>query len=156
MAFPLTGLALSARRVTIDGVEVTAADIAKIPARNLHVPRGEFVAVWIAAERQAVEKNDWYSAGVVAACRWLARAQVRPETGPWYMAPAPVTRRQESAYEELIEAECLKAELLYFRRPVPQWLQNRPGWARGIFVTLNWAWRHQGQPPIDVDQAAAS
>jgi hypothetical protein len=37
--------------VTIDSVEVSAADIAKIPAGNVRVPRADFVALWQTAER---------------------------------------------------------------------------------------------------------
>lgn len=39
-------LGLSAERVSIDGVDVSAADIAKIPAGNVRVPQAEFVALY--------------------------------------------------------------------------------------------------------------
>ncbi len=39
-------------------VEVTAADIARVPPGNIRVPRADFAAVWTAAERTA--RNDWY------------------------------------------------------------------------------------------------
>jgi hypothetical protein len=39
----------------------------------------------------------------------------------------------------LIEAECLAAERLLARRPVPPTLARRPGWIEGIVATLQWA-----------------
>lgn len=136
-------------------MELTAADIATIPAGNLHVPRGEFVVVWAAAEKQQDDQvrlhaTDWHGAGILATCRWLANATVRPAAGPWRMAPSPVTRRQVSAYEELIDAECLAAEKMLLRQPVPVWVQNRQGWVEAILATLNWAWRRTAVAPIDV------
>jgi hypothetical protein len=50
----------------------------------------------------------------------------------------------------LIAAECLAAEKLLFRRPVPSWVENRPGWLPAVVATLAWAWRRTGPPPIDV------
>src|SRR6266536_4126206 len=93
-------------------VEVTATDVARVPAGNLRVPRDEFAAVWSAAEAHQEEQArrqvaDWYGAGVVMTCRWVAGAMVRPARGPWGPAAAPVTERLNQAYEELIEAEYL-------------------------------------------------
>jgi hypothetical protein len=75
-------LELSAQRVIIDGVDVSTADIAKIPAANVRVPQAEFAALWQRAERHHDEQvrrgvPDWYGAGVVMTCRWLANAIVR-------------------------------------------------------------------------------
>jgi len=139
-------------------MDVTAADIAKIPAENLHVARAEFAAVWIAVEKHQDEPayrgiTDWYDAGVSVTCRWLATATVRPEQGPWRLARSPVTRRTNRALPELIQEECLAAELLAMRRPVPRWLAERPGWAESIVATLNWAWWRTGPPPFRVEQA---
>ncbi|MGH3859634.1 hypothetical protein [Actinokineospora sp.] len=132
-------------------MELTASHFDKIPAGNLRVPRVEFARVWLAAERhQDAHPTDWRNAGVVMTCRWLAGASVRPETGPWFMAAAPVTSRTGIAYEEVIVDECLAAEKLAMRRPVPSWLESRPGWIEAIVTTLNWAWRRSGVPPIDV------
>jgi hypothetical protein len=141
-------------------VDVTAADIARVPAENLHVSRVEFGAVWVAAEVRQAERTrqrvtDWYGAGVVVTCRWLARAIVRPAEGPHRPARSPVTRTTRMALPELIEAECLAAELLDMRRPRPGWLEGRPGWSEGIVATLNWAWRRTGGPPVEVAQSAA-
>jgi hypothetical protein len=44
-------LGLSAERVTIYGVDVSAADIARIPAGNVRLLRAEFVARWQMARR---------------------------------------------------------------------------------------------------------
>jgi hypothetical protein len=153
------GWAASAPRVTLGCVDVTPADIAHVPAENLHVSRAEFAALWSAAEQLHDDRvrrrvPDWYGAGVVVTCRWLARAIVRPESGPKYPAEAPVTRRLNMAYPELIEAECLAAERLDMRRPVLAWLADRPGWSAAIVATLNWAWRRTGDPPIDITHTA--
>jgi hypothetical protein len=134
-------------------VEVTEADVARIPQTNLRVPRAEFVAVWAAAEQRCAA--DWYAAGVAVTCRWLATATVRPATGRPYVAYAPVTGRTARAYEELIEAEYLAAERLDLRHPRPQWLAERPGWVEGIAATLRWAWRRTGPPPIHLEERAA-
>ncbi|MGH3539206.1 MAG: hypothetical protein ACRDQJ_13100 [Pseudonocardiaceae bacterium] len=70
-------------------MDVTEAEIARIPRRNLRVPVASFAAVWVAAERRCGEANrcgghDWYSLGVVLTCRWLAHVTVR--------LPAPLIR----------------------------------------------------------------
>lgn len=90
--------------MTLNGVEVSAADVAKIPAGNIRVSRAEFVALWQAAEQLHDEQlrrgvPDWYGAGVVETCRWLAI--VEPKTCPWQLAPSPVTRRTQVAYNDL-------------------------------------------------------
>ena len=144
---------MSGSGVTLLVVDVTEADIAKIPPRNLRIRRAEFVAVWVAAER--LGGSDWYAAGVAVTCRWLARATVRPATGPWYLAWAPVTERSDLAFEELIEAEYIEAEKLDMRRPRPGWLLGRPGWSEGICATLRWAWCRTGPVPLGVDEAAS-
>ncbi len=135
-------------------MDVTAVDVARVPTGNLRVPREEFAAVWAAAEAQQEEQAklrvaDWYGGGVVMTCRWLARATVRSPGGPWYPARAPVTERPNQAYEELIEAECLAAERLAMRRPVPDWLAARPGWIEAVLATLDWVWRGSGRSPLE-------
>ena len=147
--------------MTIEFVEVSARDVAKIPRGNIRVPRDEFAAVWRESEHRnealgARGESDWFNAAVCVTCRWLARATVRPETGRWYTVSAPVTGKAPLAYEELIANECLEAEKLALRRPVPDWLQRRPGWVDGILATLEWAWRRNGRPPIDVSYRAAA
>lgn len=142
-------------RVTIRFMEVSATDIARIPARNIRVPREDFAAVGRTAEHRnealgQCGESDWFNAGVCVTCRWLAATDVRPPDGRWYLAPSPVTERTARAYEELIVAECFEAEKLVLRRPIPRWLQRRPGWIEGILATLGWAWQRNGRPPIDV------
>jgi hypothetical protein len=135
-------------------MEVTAADIADIPAGNLRVPRAEFAAVWIRAEnlhdQRAMRRvSDWYGAGVVATCRWLARATIRPGNGPSHPARSPVTGHVE-AYQSLIESEYIEATSLALRRPQPTLLAQRPGWIEGIEATLLWAWHHHRDPPLEI------
>jgi hypothetical protein len=122
---------LSVVRVTLDGVEVTEIDRARIPVGNLRVPRTEFVAVWAAAERQQEVQGasgvlDWYAGGVAVTCRWLAAAVVHADSGPRRLARSPVSQRTTIAYEELIEAEFLAAELLDVRRTDPAGYGRRP------------------------------
>ena len=139
-------------------MEVTEKDVERILLRNLRVPLDEFVAVWAEAERRNTEQSkrgttDWYAGGVIVTCRWLARAVVRPASGPPRMARPPVSRHDERAYEELIEAEYLAAEVLDERRP--DLVESRPGWCEAIRATLRWAWRSSGTPPIGVPARAA-
>lgn len=143
--------------MTLDGVEVSAADVAKIPAGNVRVSRAEFVALWQTAERLHDDQlrrgvPDWYGAGVVETCRWLAI--VEPKTDPWHLAPSPVTRRIQVAYDDLIEGECLAAEQLAENRPVPARLMSRPGWIEAVVATLNWAWRRHGSSPLGTGRTA--
>jgi hypothetical protein len=149
---------MSVSRATLTGMEVTEIDVERIPVSNLRVPRSEFVGVWAAAERRNTEQadrgvTDWYAGGVVVTCRWLARAVVRPDSGPRCLARPPISRRDERAYEELIEAEYLAAELLDVRRP--DLARSRPGWAEGIRATLRWAWRCSSEAPIAVPARTA-
>lgn len=141
-----------------NSVEVSAADVAKIPVSNMRVSRAEFVALWQTAERLHDDQlrrgvPDWYGAGVVETCRWLAI--VEPKTGPWQLAPSPVTRRVQVAYDDLIEGECQAAVQLAGRRPVPARLMSRPGWIDGVVATLNWAWRRLGSPPLGTIRSAS-
>lgn len=137
------------------GVELTAADVSRVPGEHLHVGREQFAALWAAAERHHDEQvrrqvADWYAYGVVATCRWMATVTVRPDRGPWHLPRSPVTERTKPASPELIEAECLAAQVLAMTRPVPRWLEARPGWVEGIVATFDWAWRRNGVPPIAV------
>jgi hypothetical protein len=141
-------------------VELFGSDLDRIPAENLRVPVLEFARVWVSAEEQHDEKlrlriPDWYGAGVVVTCRWLARATVRPVDGRRHMAYSPVTHRCELAVPERIQAELIAADRLDLLRPTPAWLAERPGWSRAICVTLKWAWRGSGVRPVIVEPAAA-
>lgn len=142
-------------------MELTAADVAGVPATNLHVPVAEFVALWAAAEAFSDQPagavaDDWYIAGVVITCRWLARATSRPVSGPWYPARSPVTKRQNLAYEELIQAEAVAADVLEAKEPRPRWLLARPGWSEGIAATFRWAWLRTGPAPVELQQHATA
>lgn len=147
-------------RVTLDVVQVTEADVARIPVGNLRVPRADFVAVWTAATKASAARasagvTDWYVGGVAATCRWLAGGTITPSVGRPYPARAPVTRRSARASEELIEAEYVAAELLNARSPRPQWLVERPGWSEAICATFRWAWRRSGPSPLPLEQRVA-
>jgi hypothetical protein len=138
-------------------MEVSSADGDRIPDENLHVPRSEFMAVWtyaemLQAERSARNVTDWYGAGVVVTCRWIARATVRPDGRSPRQARSPVTGTRRLAHPELIDHECLAAELLDMRQPVPTWLAKRPGWSSAIVATFNWVWRGTNGPPLTVPQ----
>ena len=143
--------------MTLDSVEVSATDVAKIPAGNMRVSRAEFVALWQTAEQLHDEQlrrgvPDWYGAGVVETCRWLAI--VEPKTGPWRLAPSPVTKRIQVAYGDLIEGECQAAEQLAGSRPLPAQLMSRPGWIEAVVATLNWVWRRHGSSPLGTGRSA--
>ena len=144
---------MSVAGVTLWCMEVTESLLQRVPVGNLRVPRPEFAAVWVAGERLCREQgarggSDWYAAGVVTTCRWLATAIVETQTGRRIPAFAPATSTDARAYEELIEAEFQAAELLDVRQP--GLAQRRPGWCEGIRATLHWAWRHDGPPPLPV------
>jgi hypothetical protein len=153
----LEDFAFSFTRATIEGVEVTACDVAKIPAGNIRVPREEFAALWKAAEQYEREHPlDWYAAGVVVTCRWLAEAIVRPANGRPHPARSPVTERTRGALPELIEAEHLAAEKLDMQDPRPAWLQEQPGWSEAICATFRWAWARSGPAPLRAEKRTAS
>jgi len=130
----------------------SAEEIAAIPAENVHVSRAEFAAVWTAAEDLLAEHpRDWAVGGVCLTCRWVARATVKPASGPWYSASAPVTMTHRRAYAELIEAESLAAAVQAIRRP--EWLlADRPGWVDAVDATFAWLWRRTGPPPVAVER----
>lgn len=135
-------------------MELRGSDLDRIPRTNLHVPVAEFARLWVAVEaHQDAQRDrgvvDWYGEGVRATCRWIARAVIRPSGGRrGHLAYSPVTETQRHAYEELIQAESLAADLLDMRRPRPRWLLERPGWSEAIVATLDWTWRGSGRPPV--------
>lgn len=150
---------MSVGRVTIEAVEVSDAMVTAIPRGNIRVPRDEFAALWRDAEAFHDERvrsrvGDWYGAGIVMTCRWLARATSRPSEGRPHMTRSPVTSRQVSAIEELIDAELLAAEKLAIRSP--GWLADRPGWLDAVIATLTWAWLRRGEPPVPFEHRTAA
>ncbi len=132
-------------------MELSATDIERIPPGNLRVPRDEFVAVWALSEDLA--HDDWYAAGVVKTCRWVACAMVPglPALGG-RLEPAwgPVRSGQVRAHEELIELEAAAADAKLARHP--HGMAGRPGFLEAIVATLDWVWRG---PPLDVRRSAA-
>jgi hypothetical protein len=137
-------------------MDVTEADVVRVPVGNLGVPRAQFGAVWASAEQRNIDNakrgvSDWYNAGVVVTCRWLGGAVVETSTGRRHLAYSPVSQRMSRAYEELIEVEFLAAERLAERRP--DLVEHRPGWCEGIRTTLRWAWRRAGPPPLPLPTA---
>ena len=148
---------MSVVRATLEVVEVTEHDIARIPVRNLRVPRDELVALWIEAQRLSRERadqgvTDWYLGGVVTTCQWLAGAIVRTSNGQRFPAFSPATGKSATAYEELIETEYVAAESLDLRQP--RLAASRPGWCEGIRATLRWAWRCNGPSPLGLPAPA--
>jgi len=130
-------------------MEVTAVEVEHIPRSNLRVSRNDFVALWRLAEYVGdTNPADWYVAGVVATCRWLACAAVPSILGGWQLAWAPVTERSGLAHEETIETERLAAEVQAIKNPGG--LEGRPGWLEGIVATLQWAWGGSSVTPLDV------
>jgi hypothetical protein len=143
-------LALSARSVTLEGVEVSAEVVAKVPGENLRVTRAEFGAVWALAEYLGSQPgpDDDNLIGVLRTCRWLADQPV-PSILPHRVAEmprSPLTRRLQRPMPETIESELLAA----YARP-----GSRPELAWGVAAALEWAWRGKGRPLLDVSQAAA-
>jgi hypothetical protein len=138
---------------------ITARDIEGIPRGNLRVPRSEFAAVWLEAERLNEENNclgrgDWYVTGVVVTCRWLACSTtvfIYPHGPKRQVATAPITGTQHLAHEELIEAETLAAEVRAMR--YPHLVEDRPQWYEAVIKTLHWAWRGTAGPPLSVSRA---
>jgi hypothetical protein len=140
-------------------MQLRRSDLERIPAENVHVSVGEFARGWFAAEelhdgRGRRGASDWYTAGVVATCRWLANATVR--SGPWCRATGPVTHWQGIVHPEQVQDEAIAAQRLDMHRPVPDWLRERSGWLEGILATFNWAWwRTRSAPPIDLQDLKA-
>jgi len=132
-----------------------------IPPDNVNIPVREFVRGWFAAEqlyddRVARGVSDWYGAAVVVTCRWLANAQVRPETGRWRQELGPVTDRGSMTHPEYVQEEAFEAQSLSGRRNKPSWLLARPGWLEGVLDTFDWAWwGTRARPPIDMDDLKA-
>jgi hypothetical protein len=152
---------MSDGRVTLGNVQLRHSHLDGIPPDNVSVPVREFARGWFAAEQLHDDRvrrgvSDWYGAGVVGTCRWLARATVRPESGPWYAARSPVTRRQRMAHPEYVDEEMVAAHTLAVRRDKPAWVLAQPGWLDGVLDTFDWAWRRtRDRPPIDMDDFRA-
>ena len=137
-------------------MELTGSDFDRIRRehlRGVHIP--DFARVWLAAEQRADAlkaqgREDGYLTGVVWTCRWIANAGVRydmPVNGRrGGLAPSPISRKSESAYEELIEEEAAQAEVMALRQR--EW-PDLPGYIAGVDATFAWTWRRSGRPPIE-------
>ena len=140
-------------------MRVTERDLERIPPGNLRVPRGDFAALWVAAEELNAANGergvlDWAPAGVVLTCRWIARAVSETSRGRRLPTPAPVTRRAVLAFEEAIEAEYLAAEKLLARPTPPALVRSQPGYVEAVSATLRWSWRTTGPAPVLLPVAA--
>ena len=126
----------------------TDTDVARIRARNVHVPRDAFVAVWREAVRRAATgSGDGYLDAVAQTCRWMAALPMRTALCGG-QARSPVTQRGWPAEPALIAAEWAAAQ-----RPeafTPE-LAARPGWCDGVRATLRWAWCGEGTPPLEIE-----
>jgi hypothetical protein len=134
-------------------MRVTSADLARVPGENLRVSAEEFGAVWAAAESRLDEPAhaDWYLSGVAEVLRWLARATVRPDCGPWFSPAAPVSGRPCRAMPENIETEWLFVQTTSQGLDARARTLDRPGWLDGVTASFLWAWCGTGAPPVDVN-----
>jgi hypothetical protein len=74
-------------RVKLAAWSCSGSSFDRVPAENLRVSRYEFAVVWFHAENQHDDKvrrrvEDWYGAGVVVTCWWLACAMAHSSTRP--------------------------------------------------------------------------
>jgi hypothetical protein len=86
-------LGLSAERVTIYGVDVSAADIARIPAGNVRLLRAEFVARWQTARRFHEEQARRVCRTGIAPVWWIPdRGGMSGHGAAGYAPPVPARR----------------------------------------------------------------
>ena len=139
---------MSVAGATLVGMQLTAADVERIPRDTIRVPRRDFVELWIAAERDVdADPKDWYRVGIVMTCRWLAGVTVRPRSGRRpYLAFAPVSARDRRPMAEDVVDELQQAEVAAIRRP--DWVVSRGEWIDAVVATLNWAWLRQAPPVL--------
>jgi hypothetical protein len=134
-------------------MDVTPEHVARVPARNLHVSREKFGAVWARAEREVKRRrgpDGQYLVGVVWTCRWLADQAVPKSDGGWEAPRSPVSWQELRAMPETIEDEYFEA-VRDRRDPV----ESHAAIARGALATLEWAWHSSGRSPLDVAELAA-
>lgn len=112
-----------------------ATVLPKVPTENLCIPRADFGRVWAQAEQAAIERGpkDYYLAGIVITCRWIARQALR----------SPVTRAVRSAMPETLDTEYMEAlAAIRDTRLHPM----RVNMARGAVAVLAWV-GHGGPEP---------
>ena len=141
---------MSEWRFTLVGMEVTAEQIARVPAENLRVSRAHFAALWAVAEELGSRpaRGDQYLLGVIYTCRWLATQSVWSTVSRrWEVPTAPLTGRGHRAMPETIEAEYLAAAT------APEFQRDR---ARGVMATLDWCWHGSRRPPLEISAPSAA
>ena len=118
----------------------------QVPPENLAVALPLFGLVWSRAERLLADESGAYAAGVVAACRWLAR---------YGDTPTPIHHDQVLADPDSIQAEDMLAtgiSMMFassdrsISQPYAAGVANTLGWARGTLTAL----------PLDLPAAVAS
>jgi hypothetical protein len=144
---------MSGMRATISAMKiVTDRDIEKIPARNLRVSRAVFGEFWREVEAYAAAEtargaSTTRTAGLVLTCRWVA-CSTTEVNGRRFLAIRPVGFGDHVAYEELIEAEYVAAEMALVRGPETGRFVNKPGYVESVCTVLRWVWRRNGPRPI--------
>lgn len=124
-------------------MDVTQDDLDRVPAENLRIDRSEFGRLWATAQAgQDSSACDFFTVGVLDACRWLARATLRAPDGPWFPAQPPTTPGRGVAMPETIDAECQATEIRTARTGTAE--DQR---LAGVLATLGWAWRGTGRCP---------
>lgn len=132
-------------------MDVSAEQVARVPAANLRVSRAGFGSVWSFAEAHsgAGGAETGYLAGVLATCRWLAGQQIRHPDGSREMPAAPASGDLVMAMPERIEDEFFSAVRAAARK------RGDTERARGVLATLEWAWHGSRRSPVELpDQLA--
>jgi hypothetical protein len=115
-----------------------ATALQKLPRGRLgSLPVAEFGRVWAAVEQRGREcsPDDYYVAGLIAACRWVAQKEHY----------APVTRVLGSALPEALDAEYLAAlRVARSRRLHPRRVDK----ALGVVAVLGWVSQGTGEPSL--------
>lgn len=127
---------------------VTADQIAKVPAGNLHVSREAFGQMWAHADELGSRPGTGlYTVGVLFTCEWLANQPLWSKIVNKMEIPAsPVTRRHYAAMPETIQDEFIAAA----RACRPGQVGRRVELARGALATLEWTWHGSGRPPLEL------
>lgn len=127
---------------------VTAEQIAKVPAANLHVSRAAFGQVWARAlELGKRPAMDYYVIGVIRTCNWLADQPRWSKILKKLKIPAsPVTERHYAAMPETIQDEYFAAA----RAARLGGTDRRSGVGCGALATLEWAWHGSARPPLEI------
>ena len=134
---------------------VTAEQVARVPAANIHVSRAAFGQVWTYAHDVATRPgpDNRYLVGVLWTCRWMARQPVWSRVLNKMEIPAsPVTRRHYAAMPETIQDEFIAAARACRPGETGRWVDL----ARGTLAMLDWSWGGSGRPPLELPTAAGN